>query len=173
MKTRMFHDLEAGGRNWQKELTSVLWALCTNVNRATRDTPFNLVYGAEAVLPPEIYLESARVAHFNAEDQAEANELDSNLLEERCNTALANVRKYQASMKRYYNKSVVPIELNVRDLVLKKDIRTRDKHKFSSSWEGHFIIVEEVAPGAYVLADVDGDMLPNAWNVDQLHKYYA
>jgi hypothetical protein len=107
MKTRMFHDLEAGGRNWQKELTSVLWALCTNVNRATRDTPFNLVYGAEAVLPPEIYLESARVAHFNAEDQAEANELDSNLLEERCNTALANVRKYQASMKRYYNKSVV------------------------------------------------------------------
>jgi hypothetical protein len=73
------------------ELPSVLWALRTNINRETRDTPFNLVYGADAVLPPQIYLESTRVAHFNAEDQAEARELDSNLLEERHNTALANV----------------------------------------------------------------------------------
>jgi hypothetical protein len=30
-----------------------------------------------------------------------------------------------------------------------------------------------VAPGAYVLAEVDGDMLPNTWNADQLHKYYV
>jgi transposase InsO family protein len=57
MKTRMFQDLEARGRNWHKELPSVLCALRTNINRGTRDTPFNLVYGAEAVLPPEIYLE--------------------------------------------------------------------------------------------------------------------
>jgi hypothetical protein len=68
----MLHDLEARGRNWHKELPSVLWALCTYVNRATRDTPFNLVRGAEIVLRSEIYL-------------------DSGLLEERCNTTLANV----------------------------------------------------------------------------------
>jgi hypothetical protein len=103
------------------------------------------------VPPPEIYLESARVAHFNAEDQTEARELDSDLLEERYNTSLANVWKYQASLKRYYNKSVVPRVLSVGDLVLKKDIHTRDKHKFSSPWEEPFIIVEEVAPGPYVL----------------------
>jgi hypothetical protein len=60
----------------------IIMALQTNINRATRDTPFNLVYGAEAVLPPEIYLKSARVAHFNTEDQIEARELDANLLEE-------------------------------------------------------------------------------------------
>jgi hypothetical protein len=107
MKIRIFHDLEARCRNWHKELPSVLWSLRTYINIATRDTPFNLIYGADAVLPPEIYLESTRVAHFNVEDQAEATELDSNLLEERCNTALAKVRKYQESLKRYYNKSVV------------------------------------------------------------------
>jgi hypothetical protein len=43
------------------------------------------------VLPPEIYLESTRVTHFNEEDQVEARELDSNLLEERHNTTLTNV----------------------------------------------------------------------------------
>jgi hypothetical protein len=107
MKIRMFHDLEVRGRNWYKELPSVLWTLHTNVNRAIRDTTFNLVYGADAVLPPEIYLELARVVHFNVEDQTNARELDSNLLEERHNTTLANVQKYQESLKRYYNKSVV------------------------------------------------------------------
>jgi hypothetical protein len=138
-----------------------------------QDTPFNLVYGAYVVLPLEIYLESSSVAHFNVEDQIEARELDSNLLEERCNTALTNVQKYQESLNRYYNKSVVQRELNISDLVLKKDIRTKDKHKFSSPWEGSFIIVDIAAPEAYVLAKVDGSILPNTWNVDQLRKYYA
>jgi hypothetical protein len=27
MKTRMFQDLEAKGKNWHKELPSILWAL--------------------------------------------------------------------------------------------------------------------------------------------------
>jgi hypothetical protein len=112
-------------------------------------------------LPPEIYLELARVAYFNLEDQAEARELDVNLLEERRNTTLSNVHKYQAALKRYYNKSKVQRELNVGDLVLKKDICTKDKHKFSTPWEGPHIVVDVAAPGTYVLAEVYGGMLPN------------
>jgi hypothetical protein len=126
MKAMMFLNLEAKGKNWHKELPSVLWALWTNVNRATIATPFSLVYGAEVVLPPEVYLKSARVTHFNPKDQAKARELDANLLEERRNTALSNVRKYHAALKKYYNKSMVQRELNIGDLVLKKDIRTKD-----------------------------------------------
>jgi hypothetical protein len=83
------------------------------------------------------------------------------------------VQKYQESLKHYYNKSVVLRELEIGDLVLKKDIRSKDKYKFSSPWEGPFIVVDIAAPGAYVLAEVDGGMLPNTWNADQLCKYYA
>jgi hypothetical protein len=137
------------------------------VNKETRDTPFNLVYGADAVLLSKIYLKSAMVAHFNPKYQAEARELDTNMLEERRNTALlVNVRKYQESLEKYYNKSVVQRELNIGDLILKKDIRTRDKHKFLSPWEGSFIIIDVATPGAYVLVEVDGGMLPNTWNAD-------
>jgi hypothetical protein len=161
MKTRMFHDLETRGRNWHKELPSVLWSLRKNLNRATRDTLFNLVYGADVVLPPVIYLESARVTYFNVEDQAKTRELGSNLLEEKRSIALANIQKYQESLKRYYNKSVVQRELNIGDSVLKKDIHTKDRHKFLSPWEGPFIIVDIVALGAYVLTEVNGGMLPN------------
>jgi hypothetical protein len=78
------------------------------------------------VLPPKIYLESARVTHFNGENLAESRELDANLLEERRNTTLSNVCKYQASLKKYYNKSVVQRNLNIGDLVLKKDICNKD-----------------------------------------------
>jgi hypothetical protein len=83
------------------------------------------------------------------------------------------VHKYQESLKKYYNKSVIQRELNIRDLVLKKVIRTRDKHKFLSPWGGPFIIVDVPAPGAYVMVEIDDAMLPNTWNVDQLRKYYV
>jgi hypothetical protein len=68
---------------------------------------------------------------------------------------------------------VVPQELNIGDLVLKKDIRTQEKHKFSSPWEGLFIIIDVAAPGASVLAEVDSTMLSNTLNADQLRKYYV
>jgi hypothetical protein len=45
--------------------------------------------------------------------------------------------------------------------VLKKDIRTKDKPKFSSPWEGPFIVVDVAALGAYVLTEVDDGMLSN------------
>jgi hypothetical protein len=64
----MFHDLEAKGRNRHKELPLVLWALRTNVNHATKDTLFHLVYGVGVVLPLVIYHESSRVAQFNQTD---------------------------------------------------------------------------------------------------------
>jgi hypothetical protein len=48
------------------------------------------------------------VAHFNEVDQDEARELDANLLEEKWNKALANVKKYQESLKGHYNKNVLP-----------------------------------------------------------------
>jgi hypothetical protein len=88
------------------------------------------------------------VAHFNEEDQAEARELNSNLL------------------KHYYNKSVVSRELDIRGLVLKNDIRTRDMHKFSLPWERPFIVVDIAAPRAYVLPEVDDGVLLNTWNAD-------
>jgi predicted RNA methylase len=42
----------------------------------------------------EIFLESARVAQFSKADQDEARKLDTNLLEEKSNKALANIQKY-------------------------------------------------------------------------------
>ena len=49
---------------WAEELPNVLWAYQTTPRRSTGETPFSLTYGAEAVVPDEINLCSARVVEF-------------------------------------------------------------------------------------------------------------
>jgi hypothetical protein len=54
LKTRTYDRLKKHGANWVSELPSVLCGNRTTSSRATGETPFFLVYGAEACLPLEI-----------------------------------------------------------------------------------------------------------------------
>jgi transposase InsO family protein len=65
LKTRTYDCLKKHGANWVSELSLVLWGNRTTPNRATRETPFFLVYGVEACLPPEIIMGSPRVQAFD------------------------------------------------------------------------------------------------------------
>lgn len=82
IKRRVFDQLIKWSGAWVQELLSVLQAIRTTTSRATGDTPFFLVYGAEAMLPPELKLGSARTDCFNESDQNERRLDDINLLEE-------------------------------------------------------------------------------------------
>ena len=64
LKTRTYDYLKKHGVNWVSELPSVLWGNRTTPSRATGETPFFLVYRAEACLPPEIIMGSPRVQAF-------------------------------------------------------------------------------------------------------------
>ena len=57
--------LEGAKGNWAKELPNVLWAYRTTPRRSMGETPFSLMYGAEAVIPANVNLCSARVLEFN------------------------------------------------------------------------------------------------------------
>jgi hypothetical protein len=48
-------------RRWHEKLSEALWAHRTSRHGAMKVTPFELVYGQEAVLPVEIGLQSLRV----------------------------------------------------------------------------------------------------------------
>jgi hypothetical protein len=48
-------------RRWPENLSEALWAHRTSRHGATKVTPFELVYGQEAMLPMEIGLHSLRV----------------------------------------------------------------------------------------------------------------
>jgi hypothetical protein len=52
IKDRIFDDASQYATRWLAELPHVIWGLRTEVSSVTRYSPFFLVYGSEAVLPP-------------------------------------------------------------------------------------------------------------------------
>jgi transposase InsO family protein len=65
LKPRTFDRLNKSGRKWLQELPAVVWSLRTTLSRATRFTPFFLVYGAEAILPTDLEYGSPRVRGYD------------------------------------------------------------------------------------------------------------
>ena len=55
---------------------------------------------------------------------------------------------------------------NVGDLVLRLVQSNKDRHKLSPPWEGPYVIMEVLWPGAYKLKIVDGEVFANAWNIE-------
>ena len=55
---------QAKGR-WAEELPSILWAYHTTPRTATDETPFNLIFGAEAVIQIELSLPTLHVEQYD------------------------------------------------------------------------------------------------------------
>jgi hypothetical protein len=82
LKTRTYDCLKKHGANWVSELPSVLWGNRTTPSRATGETPFFLVYGAEACLPPEIIMGSPRAQSFDESTQEPLRREDVDFIDE-------------------------------------------------------------------------------------------
>ena len=82
IKTRVFDWLKSYSRHWVHELPTVLWSLWTTPSWAIAETPFFLVFGAEAMLPLEIALQSPRVSNYSKDDQVALPKDDINVIEE-------------------------------------------------------------------------------------------
>ena len=57
--------IEENPRRWHEVLSEALWAHHISRHGATKVTPFELVYGQEAVLPVEVNLDAYRLAKQN------------------------------------------------------------------------------------------------------------
>ena len=75
--------LENLKRKWVEYFPEVLWAYRTTRKSATRETPFALAFGTEAVAPVKVGLKSPRVKFASAEHNEESLRLNFDLLEEK------------------------------------------------------------------------------------------
>jgi hypothetical protein len=123
-----------------------VWSLRTTPSRATGFTPFFLVHGAEAVHPDQ--LDEARLV------------------------ALMHSARYQLSLRRYQARKIHRRDFSKGDLVLRLRQDNRGCHKLSPPWEGPYVVVKVLKPGMYKLANEDGEKLTNAWNIQQLRRFY-
>ena len=77
---------DAKGR-WVEELPHVLWTYRTTPRRSTRETPFSMTYGAEAVIPLENGFPTMRSSAFTSDGNNELLRRNLDLIEERCENA--------------------------------------------------------------------------------------
>jgi transposase InsO family protein len=170
LKPRIYNDLNKFGKRWMKELPSVIWSLRTMPSRATCFSPFFLVYGAEAILPTYLEYGSPRTRAYDDQSNQTSREDSLDQLEEARDVALLHSARYQQSLQRYHARGVRLRDLG--DLVLRLRQDARGRHKLTPPWEGPFIIAKIMKPGTYKLANNQGEVYSNAWNIRQLRRFY-
>ncbi|KAL0288206.1 UNVERIFIED_CONTAM: hypothetical protein Scaly_2737800 [Sesamum calycinum] len=75
---------------------------------ARKETPFNLVYGTEAVLPTEIGEETWKVRSYDSTINSESRREDLDLMEEKREIAERRICIYKSKMARAYDDRVRP-----------------------------------------------------------------
>jgi transposase InsO family protein len=157
LKPRIFDRLNKSGRKWLQELPAVVWSLRTTPRRATGFTPFFLVHGAEAFLPTDLEYGSPSVRGYDEDANQLAREDSLDQLDEARTVALMHFARYQQSLRRYQDN---------------RGQDNRGRRKLSPPWEGPYVVVKVLKPGTYKLANEDDEELTNAWNIQQLRRFY-
>ncbi|XP_076925106.1 uncharacterized protein LOC143587811 [Bidens hawaiensis] len=139
-------------------------------------TPFSLVFGAEAVIPTEMVYPTARTSIRDPQTNDENLVQDLDTVEELRDQARFRMAAYQQKMAGAYNKNIRIRRFEVGDLVLRKAFQNTTNPadgKQAPKWEGPYLIEAKAGKEAYLLMNMEGDMLPRAWNEIHLKKYFC
>lgn len=137
------------------------------------------MYGVEAVLPLEVQIPSLRIViqeglTSDENDKLRLAELEA--LDEKRLQAQQKLQCYQARMTRAFNKKVRPRSFQVGDMVLavRRPIITSRKtgNKFTSKWDGPYVVREVYTNGAYKIVDAEG-LRVGPINGKFLKRYYS
>jgi hypothetical protein len=173
------NKIEDNPRRWHEVLFEALWAHRISRHVATKVTPFELVYGQEAVLPVEVNLAAYRLAKPKKLSTANYHDLMMDNIDEVTDKrlqALKEIEKDKIRVARAYNKKVKLMSFQVGNLVWKTILPFGAKdHRFgkwSLSWEGPYTIVKVIIGNCYMLKMIRGEHLPRVLSGRYLKKYY-
>ena len=120
---------------WVQELSHVLWTYRTTPRRSTRETPFSMTYGAEAVIPLE--------TEFTLGNNDGLLEKNLDLIEERTENVRVQLAYYQYKLKQGYDANMRLRQLVLGYLVLRKVLGTAKNPtwgRLGPNWEGPYRI---------------------------------
>eukprot|EP00253_Pinus_taeda_P017642 PITA_17642 len=138
-------------RNWHNTLTNTLWADRVTPKVALGNSPYFLIYGQEAILPPNVNLPSLQLSQASrgtplALLQKRIYQLVR--LEQLRDKAINKFRNHQMIVKRWFDRHLVgDKDYQVGELVLKWDklSEPKGKHmKFQHLWLGPFQVEEKI-----------------------------
>jgi hypothetical protein len=166
-------------KHWHKILSKALWAHRISKHHATKVSPFELVYGQEAVLHVEISLNAVRFARQNdliVSDYYFSMMDNNDEVTDKRVIALGEIEKDKIMVAKAYNKMVKAKSFQVGDLVWKTilPLRIRDQKfgKWSPSWEDPYKITQVISGNAYLLQTLQDKDLSKALNSCFLKQYH-
>ena len=137
--------LEEHNGVWPDELPKVLWAYRTTFRTSTRETPFSLAYGVEAMIPVEVDIPSFRHETYDQEENHALKCYELNLLEDKCDLVALRIASYKRQSEKYFNSKVKKRRFQegnlVRRMVLPKTNEV-NAGVIRPNWEGPYIIAE-------------------------------
>lgn len=127
-------------RDWHEKLGETLWAYRITYKTTTQSTPYSLVYGVKVVLPLELEVPSLRIAiqeglAKDEKDKFHLAELEA--LDEKRLQAQQTLECYQALLL----------------TSIRQKSATSFRSKFSSKWDGPYVVQEVYTNGAYKIVD--------------------
>ena len=128
------------------------------VKTLTRETPFKLAYGSDAVIPAEVGLTSYKVTHYDNEENEKQLCLSLDLMDEVRMDAERRVARYKNLMSKHQYALVKPRQFNIGDLILKKvSLATKNPahRKLGLNWEGPFRVINSKRRESYYLEALD------------------
>ena len=134
-----------------------------------------MTFGAEAVIPLETGFPTLRTSSFTSSNNDRLLEKSLDLIEERRENAMIQLAYYQHKLKQGYDANMKLRPLAPGDLVLRKVLGTVKNlawGKLGPNWEGLYRITSVAGIGAYYLEDLEKNVVPRPWNVNNLRMYY-
>jgi hypothetical protein len=107
--------------------------------------------GAKAVLSKEIKHQSLRTTTEAPPCPNKAEEKD--LLGSDMLKAITNMHRYQDETRNWRDPKVKKRDFDMGNLVLLRSPHTMSSGKLESKWEGSYVIIEKMRPGAYRITD--------------------
>eukprot|EP00253_Pinus_taeda_P017500 PITA_17500 len=161
--------------DWDLCIPVVLWAYQMTCKKLTRQTPFGLVYGVEAVMPMEYIMPSLCIAALTGmKDRGALEERLTQLveLEEEIFLAGFHQQVQKQHKKAWHDRPIKLRNFKVNDMVLLYD-RKFDKfsRKFRMPWLGPYVIKEITDNGAFQLIKSNGDPFTGKVNGSRLNPY--
>jgi len=148
--------LEKENGTWSNEVPRILWAYHTTPQSTTKETPFSLVYGSEAMILVEIQESFPRFQSFVVDESNEGRKVNLDLLDEVCEYARINLEALKRRVELRQKTKKRPWQFKVTDLVRRKAHPYQLEYKLSPKWTDPFRVVEVLENGAYRLETPGG-----------------
>ena len=162
--------------DWDRKLTSAVYAYNTAHKSTTGRTPYYLVYGQEVLQSIETEVETLRVLAANHGDKTDT--LDHRLqvidrMEEDRMEALERTKEVQAKRKEVYDKRITTDKgIEEGGLVLVYDSRYKNfPGKLHTRWMGPFRVDKIYSNGSLQLSDLEGYPMDTRVNGSRVKLY--